>query len=641
MEIIVLFKTHLDIGFTDFSENVVRKYNEIYIPKAISVAREVAQSGRAEGFVWTVGSWLVTQYLETADEEAKAQLMDAIEKGWVSWHGLPFTMHSEVCTAELYEYGLSLSRKLDAQFHTKTTGAKYTDVPGHTAAIIPYLVKNGMTFLHIGVNPASTAVQVPSVFRWKYGEYAINVMYNGGAYGEFTRIPGTDTYVYFAHTDDNRGPQSAEVVYQVYDEIYSRFPGATVRAGTLNDVAAAVEKVSSMLEVVDGEMGDTWIHGAGTDPQKMSQYKALLRYCESLVQEERERIFKHLLMIPEHTWGMDEKLFLKENENYIRPLFEKARGKENFRMMEQSWAEQRGYLLRAAEAAPYQRAAEAAMNEYHVAWPDFSALTPVDGQAVSLNGLDLTFSPCGAITALHYEGTGIHLSSCELFGFSYDEYSHDEVWQFQEQYLKTPFMEDFRKTGELNWAIHDFGKYGLQFERNVHTASAPLDFALYTDKRSIYVQYRMDEAVTAQHGLPQRCMLVITPQKDSILFDFSWFGKPANRAPEALWLSFQPGRRLQAMSKLGYAVDPSSVLEKGGRGLHATDGKVFFDGLTVELIDSALVSVGRKNVFYFETCLPDMDKGVYFNLFNNQWGTNFPMWNEGDGRARFVLSAER
>ena len=28
MKIIVLFKTHLDIGFTDFSENVVKKYND-------------------------------------------------------------------------------------------------------------------------------------------------------------------------------------------------------------------------------------------------------------------------------------------------------------------------------------------------------------------------------------------------------------------------------------------------------------------------------------------------------------------------------------------------------------------------------------------------------------------------------------
>ena len=78
---------------------------------------------------------------------------------------------------------------------------------------------------------------------------------------------------------------------------------------------------------------------------------------------------------------------------------------------------------------------------------------------------------------------------------------------------------------------------------------------------------------------------------------------------------------------------------KGGKGLHATDGKVFFDGICVELLDTALVSVGKKNICRFETQDPDMESGVYFNLFNNQWGTNFPTWYEGDGRARFVLSA--
>jgi hypothetical protein len=57
-------------------------------------------------------------------------------------------------------------------------------------------------------------------------------------------------------------------------------------------------------------------------------------------------------------------------------------------------------------------------------------------------------------------------------------------------------------------------------------------------------------------------------------------------------------------------------------------------------LDAVLCSVGGKNVYRYVTDMPPMDKGVYVNLFNNQWGTNFPMWNEGDGRARFVLSAQ-
>ena len=72
-------------------------------------------------------------------------------------------------------------------------------------------------------------------------------MPNGGDYGEFTQIPGTDTYVYFAHTGDNLGPQSAAEIFGVYDAIREKYPEATVCAGDLSDVAAAVETVRASL----------------------------------------------------------------------------------------------------------------------------------------------------------------------------------------------------------------------------------------------------------------------------------------------------------------------------------------------------------------------------------------------------------
>ena len=107
-----------------------------------------------------------------------------------------------------------------------------------------------------------------------------------------------------------------------------------------------------------------------------------------------------------------------------------------------------------------------------------------------------------------------------------------------------------------------------------------------------------------------------------------------------MWLRFDPRRTLRGISKLGYVIDPANVIGHGGRGLHATDGTLYFDGVKLQSLDAVLCSVGGKNVYRYVTDMPPMDKGVYVNLFNNQWGTNFPMWNEGDGRARFVLSAQ-
>ena len=46
----------------------------------------------------------------------------------------------------------------------------------------------------------------------------------------------------------------------------------------------------------------------------------------------------------------------------------------------------------------------------------------------------------------------------------------------------------------------------------------------------------------------------------------------------------------------------------------------------------------RSAVFYpFERQPPDFAGGIRFNLHNNKWGTNFPMWWEGDFTARFVV----
>jgi len=40
----------------------------------------------------------------------------------------------------------------------------------------------------------------------------------------------------------------------------------------------------------------------------------------------------------------------------------------------------------------------------------------------------------------------------------------------------------------------------------------------------------------------------------------------------------------------------------------------------------------------FHQRLPKPTEGIAFNLFNSRWGTNFPMWSEGDARFRFRLA---
>ena len=210
-EILIIFKTHLDIGFTDYSKTVVNQYLESFIPNAIKVGNEL--KGTDTPFIWTVGSWLVWEALK---HDKDGSVDRAIKDGIITWHGLPFTTHTETMNKTLFEYGISLSKKLDEKYGTKTIGSKMTDVPGHTLGMIPIMDKAGIEFLHIGVNPATPVPDVPPLFKWKNGDSEITVMYQDD-YGVAAEYD--DFMIYFAHTADNLGPQSADEIINIYKEL--------------------------------------------------------------------------------------------------------------------------------------------------------------------------------------------------------------------------------------------------------------------------------------------------------------------------------------------------------------------------------------------------------------------------------------
>jgi len=348
-KVLVLFKTHLDIGFTDFSANVVKTYMESFIPNSVRVAKELRESGEDARLVWTTGSWLIHEYLRTHEGPDGDEVRNAIKNGDVRWHGLPFTTHTELMSKGLFEYGISLSQRLDKQFGKKTIAAKMTDVPGHTKAIIPSMKKAGIEFLHIGVNPASTVPCVPSLFRWQAdnGEM-LNVMYQGD-YGDFNEIGNTGIAIYFAHTGDNQGVQSPDVIINIFKDLRQKMPDAEIVAADLNDVAMVVREIEDTLPIITDEIGDSWIHGVGTDPKKVSGFKALCRFFDELPEgEDKETLARGLIMIPEHTWGMNINKHLGDRENYERDSFNELRKKAaNYKNLEASWREQRAYLTNA------------------------------------------------------------------------------------------------------------------------------------------------------------------------------------------------------------------------------------------------------------------------------------------------------
>lgn len=633
-KIIVVFKTHLDIGFTNFAENITDCYMKEYIPNALKVAREMR--GEKERFVWTTGSWLIEKYLEEGEE--KELLEDAVRHGEIRWHGLPFTTHTELMNSELFTYGLGISKNLDQRFGMKTIAAKLTDVPGHTKAMIPHLYQAGIRFLHIGVNPASTKPDVPDLFRWRAdsGE-EITVMYNGD-YGKLTAIGKSGAAVYFAHTGDNRGPQSVEEIRAIYRKLHEQYPEAEILSGTLEDVAEIA--VKEELEVLTEEIGDTWIHGAGTDPKKINQFHALLRLKNQLPEEEMKKIYKETILIPEHTWGLDEKMWLGqqldngelvgEHRYFKKEEFKVAKETEKFLKMEKSWQEQRNYLVKAVEqlSGTARDCAEKAMQEAQREITDVTGYERIQPREFfKINGWQIELNEKGAFCYLEKGNKILADDSHRIGKFVYEVFSEKEYKRFKKQYMIT---EDI-------WAVEDFGKIGLGAAVLEYKRYEPEQVDIWRKENVLVIQMKLPEEAVHLYGGMRLAEMKVEFGEENIEFDFAWFGKEESRVPEAVWLGFQLRDEIQWIEKMGGKINPQQVVSKGNRKLHAVEEIVKLNNCEFHTIDAPLVNIGEPGMLNFADEVPQLNQGFYVNLYNNTWGTNFPMWYGEDARFRFVL----
>ena len=656
----VIFKTHLDVGFTDYAGRVVANYFEHFIPAALDLADEMRRRGGSDRFLWTTGSWLIYEYLEKAPPAQRERMDMSIRLGDIVWHGLPFTTHSELNDVELFRSGLRLSADLDKRFGRKTIAAKMTDVPGHTRGMVPLLAEAGIQFLHIGVNEASTPPDVPPVFRWRDPSGAeVMVMYHKG-YGDLMLVPGLDEGIYFAHTGDNLGPQKPEDVEATFRALRKRFPGAEVRASTLDAFAGTLEQVRETLPVVSAEIGDSWIHGGGSDPIKVARLRELLRLRTQWLTDGRippddpaySAFSRSLQLVTEHTWGMDEKTHLQDYENYAAVAFQRARSLPNFVKFESSWAEQRGYINSAVEALSgaangqlLQEEARAALAAIEPQRPDEQTWTRVDPyQPFGAGRYVFGFNDSGALAYLRDRTSRRTLADPNhpLGQLLYQTFSEADYSRFYRQY-------NVNKRKTWFWALADFTKPDMGASAEAGEWLPKLE-RLYIQTGEHEERFLLNLSFpgkpVSQFGAPAEAYieLRVPLEGTEIHFDLQWFDKAACRLPEAIWFSFIPrtaSGETWEIEKLGAWVSPLDVVRNGNRHLHATGRGVRCQqdghGFEIESLDAPLVAPGQRSLLDFNNRQPAMSKGVHFLLLDNLWGTNFPMWFDEDARFRFTL----
>lgn len=653
--VLTMFKCHFDAGFIDTQANVVHRYFTQYFPQAIRTAEQMREKGDYR-YVWTTGSWLLYEYLEQASPADRRRMESAIVRGDITWHALPFNWQTEMMDRSMISASIALSQALDRRFSRKSTGAKMTDVPGHTRGLIAPLAEQGVKFLDIGVNGGSTPAEVPPLFVWKDAAgNSIVVMYHHN-YGSVAYVPGSDLAIAIVVRDDNSGPHTPDEIVQTYADLKRQFPNATVMPTGLTEIANAAEPFRGHLPVVTQEIGDTWIYGVASDPLKVARYRELARLRNAWISQGRFQagdatdlaLLRHVLLEPEHTWGTDTKTWL-DFDHYTPHDLAEMLDTRNYKVVQFSWAEKRQDLFDGIATLPpllrdqAQKAVEGlAANE-----PSTPA-EPVDAASVPIetDHFILKLDPrTGAIHGLRDKNTQREWASPDhpLALFSYQTLSQDDYTRFIADYIIT----------KADWALKDFGKPNIERFGARSQEWLPSLVEVHAEENRdgqrllAQLEIRDPEAINSgRAAFPKKIFLeLLLPNAEaSVHLNFYWFGKPATRLPEALWLTFHPAAANPlgwTLDKSGEQVSPFDVVPGGGRHMHAVSSGFRYReaqrSLQVETLDAPLIALGDKSPLNFSRAQPELSHGVHCSLFNNAWGTNYIMWFGEDMRFRFVL----
>ena len=126
--------------------------------------------------------------------------------------------------------------------------------------------------------------------------------------------------------------------------------------------------------------------------------------------------------------------------------------------------------------------------------------------------------------------------------------------------------------------------------------------------------------------------------------------KTSTRLPESGFVAFNPAstsanssKERWQIEKMGEIVDVLDVVRNGSQRLHAITGAFFgsssgAERLRLSSLDVAVATIGERFPLpLVDANKPDVSQFAYL-LFNNVWGTNYPMWypfDEADKNSQF------
>jgi len=277
----------------------------------------------------------------------------------------------------------------------------------------------------------------------------------------------------------------------------------------------------------------------------------------------------------------------------------------------------------------------------------------------------LHFNESGTIIQLSIGNTTFCSPSSNRFlgALTYRTHSEEELNEFGDQYCLSTCSDSCGRCSFSKCDMGGFSGYNTAvLVGDILSARARRRTVNSTYDEFLFNTTYLDHDVSATYGAPAYNIILIGVDTQSlhegilkIHFDVTWYQKPPTRMAESIWFSFSPQvlttpRSTWRMNKMGKWVDPLRVVTNGSKSVHAIwDGiRYYYDSVDNESnvvleIYSPDAPVVSPNLDLFPpgrlNAPARPEQGWAFDLFNNAWNTNYPLWSlQESERFQFTIT---
>ena len=374
----------------------------------------------------------------------------------------------------------------------------------------------------------------------------------------------------------------------------------------------------SDLPVIKGELSNTWVHGNGTYPKAMSEFrraKTEFYRMENMALErgldisaEQDVFYKNALIFCEHTFGINVLKYFGQNRAFDKEGFEREREtRSEYALAEESWREQE-------ERVREMKKSVAILQDKLVFLPQKSI---DDKLALEIN----------------IKNNKVYIKKGDK------EYA---IW-YEYKIFGTKKMADFQRkylTRFFDWSISDFGRNYYPEIPSESFYWHPTDIIKHDER--IYIRFETNEKSWKQYGNNSGGNLVIWQEDGEIkiLLDCGYKNATALLEAGNFMIEINEMGKSFFIEQAGIAVNVDhDIIKNANQVLWSVDRYARINNTVLQTYDAPLISFGKNAIFEFNGGTSRKKKPRFVvNLFNNQWGTNFPQWIEGKFSFEFSLT---